>query len=444
MSKSKMFLPGCAKFVVSATLIFVLLNSASAFAQKPEKTLLLFDGTNGAYPDGLSMDPSGDLWIMANSGGLGNCIGYELGCGTLLELTPVSGGWKPEMVYKFQGGNDGSAPTGSLAFDGQGNVYGETMYGGEDPGEFGTVFKLTPVSGGWTESVIYRFNLPGSHDDGWQPEGGLIIDSAGNLYGVTVGGGDQDEGGQCQGGCGTAFELSPNADGNWTETILYNFGAGSSDGEYPMGSLVFDALGNLYGTTASGGLNSCEYGCGVAFRLSPNGLGGWAETIIHSFGSLSGDGLNPAAGLAIDTAGSLYGTTAGGGFGNGTVFRLMPSSSGKWLESILYGFPGNHGGIPAFGVTLDSAGNLYGTTWTGGAFSYGTAFELSPTPAGEWRETDLHSFGEGQDGRRPDIALVIDGSGNLYGETAIGGIDDTIPCTQYGIDGCGTVFEIVP
>jgi uncharacterized repeat protein (TIGR03803 family) len=436
-----------AKFVVLATLLFVLLCAASALAQRPEKTLLLFNGTNGAYPEGMSMDPSGNLWVVADSGGLSTCNGYEPGCGTLLEFTPVSGGWKPRIVYKFQGGNDGSSPLGNLAFDGQGNVYGETMYGGEAEGGDGTVFKLTPVSGGWKESVIYRFNAPGSHDDGWWPEGGLIIDGAGNLYGVTHQGGSQDGGGQCPYGCGTAFELSPNADGTWTETILYNFGTGNTDGGFPIAPLVFDTHGNLYGTTPFGGSygDACyEGGCGVAFELSPNSSGGWTETVIHNFGSFSGDGLSPAAGLAIDAGGNLYGTTEDGGFGSGTVFRLMPSAGGKWVDSILYGFPGEQGAIPIAGVTFDSAGNLYGTTWLGGVHAYGTAFELSPTLTGEWKESVLHSFGSGQDGRKPATTLVMDASGNLYGEASFGGIDNTGPCTQYGIDGCGTVFEIMP
>jgi uncharacterized repeat protein (TIGR03803 family) len=440
------------KSVVLATLLFPLLCAVSAFAQRLEKSLLLFNGVNGAHPQGMSIDADGNLWVVAGSGGLGGCEGYEPGCGTVVEFTPVSGRWRPRVVYKFKGGNDGSSPVGNLAFDTQGNVYGETVYGGTAGLQgAGTVFRLTPVSGGWEESVIYRFNLPGTQNDGWSPSGGMIIDAAGNLYGVTEQGGNQDGDGQCPYGCGTAFELSPTGNDNWTETILYNFGKGSADGVYPLAPIVFDAQGNLYGTTPWGGsenLYPCNsavpVGCGVVFQLSPNSSGGWTEAVIHNFGSFNGDGLAPWAGLVLDADGNLYGTTVEGGFGNGTVFRLMPSSGGNWVGSVLYAFPGDHGAVPTAGVTFDNAGNLYGTTWVGGVYGEGTAFKLSPTLTGEWKETVLHSFGNGQDGRKPATTLVMETYGNLYGVASFGGIDATGPCTEYGIDGCGTVFEIVP
>jgi len=443
--------------LLNASLLLLVLSAVSAFAVRPEKVLLSFNTVNGQYPQGLSMDASGNLWTVTSFGGTGTCsdpVGIS-GCGTVVEFTPVSGGWKPRVVYSFRGGNDGNDPRGNLIFDGLGNIYGVTQYGGAPGCLCGTVFKLTPVSGGWKESVIYRFNQTKSRNDGRSPMAGLVMDAAGNLYGTTQYGGNG-----CSQSCGTVYELVPGVNGAWTETVLYNFQGGApfhsaNDGSYPLAALALDSLGNLYGTTYWGGSNSgpnCSNGCGVVFEVSPNGSGGWTESVIHSFGSSSNDGFYPFSGVALDASGKLYGTTSSGGpatcgqtFGPycGTIFQLSPSGGGTWTESQIHSLSNNGGFSPQAGLMFDAAGNLYGTTGIGGVYNLGTAFELSPNSNGGWTESVLHSFGNGHDGQGPNTALVMDASGNLFGATFGGGTDVTGPCTEYGV-GCGTVFEILP
>jgi uncharacterized repeat protein (TIGR03803 family) len=431
--------------------LLFLLSAVSAAAARPEKVLLSFDFTNGQYPQAMSMDDSGNLWTVESFGGSGTCPEYGTsGCGTAVELTQVSGGWRPKIVYNFRGGNDGNRPTGNLVFDGQGNIYGVTVDGGSPTCQCGTVFKLSPASGGWKESVIYRFNKTNNHNDGMFPWAGVIIDAAGNLYGTTQSGGNG-----CSFSCGTVYKLSPAGSGAWTETVLYNFkGDSVNDGQYPAAPLVLDAQGNLYGTTHWGGAATnaqCDLGgggCGVVFELSPNGSGGWTEAVIHVFESGNGDGFYPEAGLVLDANGNLYGTTSAGGPNTcdgsiycGTVFQLSPSSGGTWTEMLLHIFSSGEGFSPQAGLMFDTAGNLYGTTYNGGVHNAGTAFELSPNSSGGWKETILHSFGNGHDGLAPDTALVIDASGNLYGAAPYGGSDVTGACASFG---CGAVFEIMP
>jgi uncharacterized repeat protein (TIGR03803 family) len=367
----------------------------------------------------------------------------------------VTGGWKSHIIYNFRGGNDGYNPVGKLVFDSQGNAYGVTALGGTPGCSCGTVFKLTPVSGGWKESVIYRFNLTKTRNDGTFPSAGVIIDAAGNLYGTTPNGGNG-----CSYNCGVVYELSPSTGGTWTESVIYNFKGGApfssaDDGEYSVAPLVLDAHGNLYGTTPWGGANadavcgSSPTGCGVVFELSPNGSGGWNESVIHSFKSGSGDGFRPMAGLALDASGNLYGTTSWGGRSTcsggsycGAVFQMTLSSGGAWTETVLHSFSSNQGYLPGTSLMVDGAGNLYGTTAYGGVTNQGTAFELSPNTGGGWTASTLHSFGNGHDGQDPNTTLFTDASGTLYGATFAGGTDAT-DCDTYGA-GCGTVFEILP
>lgn len=437
--------------LLHAAFLLVLLCAVSAFAVRPEKVLLSFNFTNGEYPQGLSIDPGGNLWTVQSFGGSGTCPEYGDGCGTVVELASVSGGWKPKIIYNFRGGSDGNRPTGNVAFDAQGNLYGVTVDGGSPTCQCGTVFKLTPVSGGWKESVIYRFDKTKNRNDGMFPWAGVIMDTEGNLYGTTQSGGNG-----CSFSCGTVFELSPSENGAWTESILYNFkGEGFNDGQYPSAPLAFDARGNLYGTTYWGGAatyGQCSLGgggCGVVFELSPNGSGGWSESVIHAFSSGNGDGFYPFAGLMVDATGNLYGTTTAGGFFAscdngiycGTVFELSPVSGGAWTETLLHSFSGTEGSSPQSALTADAAGNLYGTTYLGGVYTAGIAFELSPNSGGGWKETVLHSFGNGHDGVAPETSLVLDTSGNLFSSTAYGGADVTGSCASLG---CGTVFEILP
>jgi uncharacterized repeat protein (TIGR03803 family) len=252
--------------------------------------------------------------------------------------------------------------------------------------------------------------------DGGLPFAGLIFDGVGNLYGTTVEGGGAH--------LGTVFKLTPNSNGSWTETVLYRF-AGGSDGFSPWGGLIFDGAGNLYGTTTQGGgSTACGGGCGTVFKLTPNSDGSWTESVLYRFAGGS-DGLFPYAGLVFDGTENLYGTTSGGGVGGGTVFKLTPNSKGSWTESVLHSFSGpDDGSAPHGGLTFDLAGNLYGSTTVGGDGGNGgsgTVFELTPNSDGSWKEHVLHAFTGGKDGATSYASVTFDAAGNLYGTAYSGG-----------------------
>ncbi len=442
--------------LVLAMVVAMLLLANAAWAAVPEKVLVSFNSTSANGPSGLSMDAAGNLWGVASDGGTGSCADEAplTGCGTVFELSPVSGGWGMKVIYSFQGGHDGAVPSGQLAFDTAGNVYGVTVVGGGSTScsnGCGTVFKLTPESGGrYKESVIYRFNPTHVHNDGETPISGLVIDATGNLYGTTYEGGNG-----CGSLCGTVFQLSPTSGGGWTESILYNFKGvgGASDGSLPFGPVTLDGAGNLYGTTQSGGLgNDCSLnlgGCGTVFKLSPGSGGGWVENVLYNFqGPGFNDGDGPGGGLIFDAAGNLYGTTVYGGgtacsgYGCGTVFELSPAGSGGWNETKLHVF-GNHDAQNPYSLVFNASGSLYGVAALGGAFGLGAAFEVTPTSGGGWTESVLHSFGNGSDGWDPvPTPLLLDSAGNLYGATSFGGTHTSGACA-WG-PGCGTVFQLTP
>jgi uncharacterized repeat protein (TIGR03803 family) len=326
-----------------------------------------------------------------------------------------------EKVLFSYNGKDGDSPWAGLIFDKAGNLYGTTIFGGANG--YGTVFELTPkAGGGWTEKILHSFNDSGK--DGYYPYAGLIFDDSGNLYGTTQDGGART--------LGTVFELTPKAGGGWTEKVLYSFGSHRGDGYAPYASrLIFDTSGNLYGTTQDGG----AYVYGTVFELTPKAGGGWTEKVLHSFGS-STDGTSPWAGLIFDKAGNLYGTTRGGGaYVYGTVFELTPKAGGGWTEKLLHSFGSStdDGAFPEVGLIFDKAGNLYGTTYGGGAYTDGTVFELTPKAGGGWTEKVLHNFGSYRDGAAPTAGLIFDKAGNLYGTTSLGGARNE-----------GTVFELTP
>jgi hypothetical protein len=336
---------------------------------------------------------------------------------------------KETVLVSFDGEN-GSSPTSNLTLDSTGNIYGTTYDGG--PLSQGDVFELTKSNGVWNETVLYTFCSLPSCADGAQPHSSLTLDSAGNLYGTTSDGGIRNS--NCPnglGGCGLVFELSPNSDGTWTETVLYNF-TGSSDGQYPEAGLIFDSAGNLYGTaayTSGAGGNP-----GVVFELSPTSGGIWNETVLYTFPGGS-SGRIPATNLVFDKAGDLYGTTTTGGDqsgfcsdygGCGVVFELTPTQSGPWQETVLHTFTGGADGAFPSEVTFSSDGaSLLGTTSTGGnarcpKYGCGVAFELTPNSDG-WTETVLYSFSGGSDGEYPIGNLTTGPSGNLYGVASGGG-----------------------
>jgi uncharacterized repeat protein (TIGR03803 family) len=326
-----------------------------------------------------------------------------------------------KVLYSFNNnGKDGHNPYASLIFDTSGNLFGTTLLGGAH--DFGTVFELTPkTGGGWTEKILHNFNGP----DGYYPQGGVILDASGNLYGTTSGGGAH--------GVGTVFELTRKAGGGWTEKVLHSFNAGGKDGYDPYAGLTFDVSGNLYGTTDYGGTENY----GTVVELTPQKTGGWTEKVLYSFKNDGRDGFDLYAGVVLDKSGNLYGTTYGGGaYGYGTVFELTPKAGGGWTEKVLHSFNANSkdGYQPLASLIVDASGNLYGTTLNGGDQNgYGTVFELTPKKSGGWTEKILHTFNGSTDGLNPYTSLIFDASGNLYGTTAGG-----------GVNGGGTVFNLTP
>jgi hypothetical protein len=306
-------------------------------------------------------------------------------------------------------------------------------------GFYGTVFELVRPT---TPGGTWTKNALYSftnHGDGARPTAGVIFDAAGNLYGTTS---DSNAGGY-----GEIFQLAPptTQGGAWTESVLYSF-TGGKDGAGPHGGLVADPAGNLYGTTASS-----------VFELSPPSAPGdaWSFAVLHSFRCCTSDGWNSVAGLVRDQSGNLYGTTEWGGFlnspscgslGCGTVFKVTPprTPGGIWKQEVLYTFLGSDDGfIPLSGLALDLAGNLYGTAYSGGTLGGGVAFQLTPPtqPNPPWTETVLHNFSYGAaDGAAPVASMIFDKIGNLYGTTEFGGN----PCIyNSGAYGCGIVFELV-
>jgi uncharacterized repeat protein (TIGR03803 family) len=338
------------------------------------------------------------------------------------------------VVYSFVGGsNDGANPFGNLIEDSLGNLYGTTESGGDQycgplgnnsNHGCGTVFELVNSSGTYTEKVLHSF--AGESGDGYRPYAGLIMDGAGDLFGTTQYGGTYQ--------WGTVYELV-NSSGTYTEKLLYSFGGSSGDGQIPLGGLIVDSSGNLYGTTRTGGDSAYN---GIVFELM-NSSGTYTEKILHVFGGTSSDGALPNAGLIMDSSGNLYGTTEAGGAsancqdGCGAVFELV-NSSGSYTEQLLYSFVGgsSDGASPYATLIMDSSGNLYSTTVSGGASNAGTVFELVKS-SGSYTEQLLHSFAGGSaDGANPYDALILDSFGNLYGTTEAG-----------GAPGLGTVFELV-
>ena len=319
-----------------------------------------------------------------------------------------------------------------------------------------------------TEVVIYNFCSQPNCADGEGPASSLTRDGAGNFYGTTALGGANLQ--------GTVFELSPNGDGGYNETVLYSFCSAQNcaDGNDPSSTVIFDGAGNLYGTACSGGANgqgvvsSCGAGFngyGVVFELSPqpgggcpsgsNSGNGWCETVVYSFKSTP-DGASPFAGLSIDASGNLYGTTYGGGSGSGTVYELSPNGKGGWSESVLYSFCAQakcaDGAHPDGQLQAGNGnGNFYATTESGGASAAGTVFGLSPAPHGGcpsgsytgngWCETILHNFaGHPTDGTYPSGTPTLDSAGNLYGTTVYGGKGRCADVYK----GCGTVWKLIP
>jgi uncharacterized repeat protein (TIGR03803 family) len=390
-----------------------------------------------------------------------------------------------KILYAFGAPGDGNGPLGPFAFDQKGNLYGVTLFGGAN--ELGTVFELTPEANGqWTETILHSF--PDSQDDGYQPTG-IAMDSLGNLYGTTTQGGSA---GNCKDlqGCGTIFELSPDTNGQWTESVIWNFCSlpncadggvpgypptsgpggvlygtasetayeltpGSSGwtfnmiytfcslpncddgGDGTVGPVTLDARGDLYGETYGGGINNG----GTVFTLRPQPGKQWKEFVLWNFGLASfAQGYKPDGGVALRGDG-LYATTGFGGAnycvgGCGTVFELTPGSGKTVNEQVLWDFGANQaqGILPAEGVAFNSHGDLFGITIDGGSpiCECGTIYGMKPQGNGQWAYQVLHTF-VGTDGFVPDTTPTVDSQGNVYGTTSGG-----------GPNGGGVVFELSP
>lgn len=376
------------------------------------------DGGNPHAP--VTVDEAGNVYGTTYSGGSGQA-------GTVFKLVHRASGWLLNPLYSFQGRSDGANPVAAVAIGPEGVLYGTTPAGGRGycahgyPFDgCGVVFSLRPQGTvcraalcPWTESVLYAFS---GSDDGDSPSNGAVVfDPAGSLYGTTIWGGNDN--------WGVVYRLTY-SNGSWAESVLHSLVW--QDGVSPVGGVVFDASGNLYGAGEEGG--GANLG-GTIFQLSPAGYG-WTLNVLYSFPFLS----PPSGGLELDQSGNLYGKTDNGGTHQlGGVYQLQPSSYG-WTFNMIYNFTrGNDGGWwQGGGPVFDRDGNLYDTTYNDGAYGLGTVFKLTPGSDG-WTYTSLHDFTGGSDGANPHAGLAIDSQGNLYGTTEYGGGNNQ-----------GVVFEITP
>jgi len=338
--------------------------------------------------------------------------GGAYGFGTVFELKQTNRIWQETVLFNFPGKSDGAYPKAGLVIDASGALYGTTESGGSK--DDGIVYRLYRAGNGWAEQVLHNFI---SGNDGSHPVADLKIDpTSGNMYGTTYTGGASN--------CGVVYQLAQSG-GTWVQSVIYSLGG--SAGCNSQTGLKEDSLGNLYGTTVTGG----QYGYGNVFVLISNN-GAWNETILHSFSSGS-DGAY-GSGIDINSAGIIYGvTSAGGSHGDGVVFALT-KSGGEWNETILHDFSGDPDGTTPYGIHVNSStGALFGTTETGGSTNHGCLFELVPS-GNTWTESVLHSFNGKPDGEFPEAGLALDTKGStLYGTTAEGGTANL-----------GSVFSLVP
>ena len=415
-----------------AAITVVALLAASLFVPRATQaqTFTVIHSFAG-QPDGSDPELAG-----VTPDGHGNLYGSNTGNaadgnGEVFMLSPKNSSWTLSTLYNFPGSED----TGGIIRDPQGRIYGATDRGGAFGG--GTVFELLPwaiaapsLNPEWNAITLYTFT---GLSDGGEPHDALAFDQAGNLYGTTTDGGSNY--------LGTVFQLK-NTNGTWTENVIHTFNGGQ-DGQSPYSSVVVDRSGNVYGTTPFGG----AYGCGAVYELTPSGSG-WTKNTLYSFQG-NGDGCNPAAGVILDSAGNLYGSTAftdAGNVGYGTVFELSPADQG-WSYTLIQTFStggqGRCNGAPQFGsgpfgsMVMDSAGNLYGATAGDGAYGqngtgYGNVFKLTPSDGG-WIYTSLHDFTNGDDGGTPCGWLSVDAKGDVFGTTRYGGTINM-----------GTVWEVTP
>jgi uncharacterized repeat protein (TIGR03803 family) len=337
------------------------------------------------------------------------------------------------ILHNFaNNGKDGYGPIGAVSFDDNGSMWGTTAQGGVY--NAGSVFKMNSPDGPWSQEAVAHSFSP-NNGDGYEPYGGVIVPFTGfgapigNAYGTTFLGGAN--------GAGTVYALSPTTNGKgFTESLVHSFNANGSDGANPANSLIVDGSGNLYGTTVAGGTG----GAGTVFELESDGSGGFTELVLHSFSNNGVDGAAPWSTLLLDSSGNLLGTTtAGGAYGCGTVFELIPQSDLTWSESVLHSFAhdSSDGCHPLAGLAPDtfSSENFWGTTNTGGTYNFGTVYYITNS-SGNWTETVAYSFANNGDGAHPGYGtLVTHGFGNESGVTIDGGAGGVGAVYTWGFGG---------
>jgi uncharacterized repeat protein (TIGR03803 family) len=371
-----------------------LLFSISIGHAATQKVLYAFTGGldgNSPYA-GVIFDPAGNLYGVTQAGGL-------YGKGTVFQLTPSGGGWTETVLYNFTGGPDGDQPIGGLAIDEAGNLYGTAGDGGDPFCTCGTVFKLSPSNSGWTFTVLHAFT---GGTDGGVP-GSSLRYGGGYLSGTTVNGGPSNQ--------GTVFRLQTSGGSYFNAAFALN------NGNHPWGGINSGS----YGTTYNGG----KYGLGNVYEWTY----GHHLVVKHVFNSTGAAGHRPLGELLLmfnggSTPSTMYGTTYDGGVGGrGTVYKLTESlyHYDVWSTSVVHSFSGLDGAYPGAGVVMDAAGNLYGTTVFGGPDVAGTVFKLTPGAKNKWTLTLLYTFTGGADGGQIYSGVVFDSAGNLYGTAAGGG-----------------------
>jgi uncharacterized repeat protein (TIGR03803 family) len=409
--------PRLTTFALSLICALMMISTQSALAQT-FTVLHTFTGQGDGYqPYGaLVMDSGGNLY------GTTSEVGH--GAGTIFQFKHAGSNWILKTLYSFSG-PDGAIPYGGVTFGPDGALYGITAQGGSD--NEGTIYRLTPQAS-LCKSFSCPWNLTTLHSfaglDGRLPHFvAPVFDAEGNLYGTTGLGGANGEG---------AIFHAVDSGGTWTESVIHSMDD-FTEGAYPPSSVVADRAGNLYGV-----VENSPTGFGAVFEL--NASTGWTLSILYNFTERSG-GATPIGSLIVDAAGNLYGTTSSCVSGcGGTVFELSPAGNG-WTFTLLYSFTGPTNGGPAGPLTMDASGNLYGTAVAAGANGYGSVFKLTHTQSG-WTYTSLHDF-DRSDGAGPYGGVVLDSSGNIYGTAAYGGTTGG-NCSGPGGVGCGVIFEITP
>ncbi len=396
-------------------------------------------GLDGGNPHaGLTIDRGGNLYGTAINGGIQDC-GFGYGCGTVFELRHSGSDWVFHLLYDFTNEMDGGYPDAGVVFGPDGSLYGTTPILPRF-GYSGAVYNLKPPPTVcktslciWKETTLHVFNVAAQ---GAAPAAEVAFNQTGNLYSTTSEGGlgihFPNE------GYGVVFELTPSGR-SWTYSVPYEFpSGGGGGGGGPHSGVVIDNAGNLYGSDPEGGNNRL----GMVYELTPS-ESGWTEKTLFSFSGGSG-GEAPEGALILDASGNLYGSTVDGGTGGGgTVFELIPSN-GSWTLTTLYSFIGTSGCGPIAALAMDGAGSLYGTTYCDGVNGFGNVFKLTPTPTPPWTYTSLHDFTDGSDGQLPMSNVVIDSNGNLYGTAVGGGLVNNPHCAAGIGYHCGVVWGITP